>query len=149
MQEDAHTGNHSLRELFNGLRWFVRAGCLRVDDCPTICRGRRCNSRRNAGCAQVAEALAEDLRLVLRVVARPGTDASAVILRSIHTRAAGGRALTRTQNARLQKLHATAVDTLGNLLALKVTAANEQDRAQVRAGPSRTSYGPRISNWLC
>src|SRR5947209_14062632 len=27
MKEDAPQRKHSLRELFNGLRWFVRAGC--------------------------------------------------------------------------------------------------------------------------
>ena len=27
MKEDAPPREHSLRELFNGLRWFVRAGC--------------------------------------------------------------------------------------------------------------------------
>jgi transposase len=27
MKEDAPQREHSLRELYNGLRWFVRAGC--------------------------------------------------------------------------------------------------------------------------
>ena len=27
MKEDAPQREHSLRELYNGLRWFIRAGC--------------------------------------------------------------------------------------------------------------------------
>ena len=84
-----------------------------------------------AGCF---EALAEDLRLVLRVVAGRTDAPSAVILDSRtlqSTPESGGRAgFDGHKKRKGSKLHA-AVDTLGHLLAVKVTAANEQDRAQV------------------
>ena len=80
--------------------------------------------------------MAEDLRVLLRVLAGRNDSPSAVIVdsRTIQsTPESGGRggydgAKKRTGS----KVHA-AVDTLGHLLALKVTAANEQDREQVGA----------------
>jgi len=99
-----------LRELFNGLRWLVRAGCF--------------------------EALAEDLRALLRTLAGRDAAPSAMILdsRTIQsTPESGGRAgYDGAKKRKGSKVHA-AVDTLGHLLALKVTAANEQDREQVGA----------------
>jgi transposase len=84
-----------------------------------------------AGCF---EAMAHDLRLLLRLgVQREGTP-SAVILdsRTVQsTPGSGARAgFDGHKKRKGSKVHA-AVDTLGHLLALKVTAANAQDRAQV------------------
>lgn len=75
-----------------------------------------------------------DLRWLLRL-ATGGNDApSAAILDSRtlqSTPESGGRAgYDGAKKRKGSKVHA-AVDTLGHLLALKVTAANEQDRAQV------------------
>ena len=45
MKEDAPQREHSLRELYNGLRWFVRAGC----PWRRSWTAARCNPRRRAG----------------------------------------------------------------------------------------------------
>jgi transposase len=135
MRADAPQRQHALRELFNGLRWFVRAGCpwrMMPNDLPPWTAVQQQTQRwLRAGCF---EALAEDLRLVLRVVAGRTDAPSAVILDSRtlqSTPESGGRAgFDGHKKRKGSKLHA-AVDTLGHLLAVKVTAANEQDRAQV------------------
>ena len=84
-----------------------------------------------AGCF---EAMAHDLRKVLRLLAGRHTEPSAVILdgRTLQsTPESGARAgYDGHKRKKGSKVHA-AVDTLGHLLALKVTAANEQERAQV------------------
>lgn len=84
-----------------------------------------------AGCF---EALAEDLRTVLRLAAGRKAQPSAAILDSRTLRStpeSGARAgyygAKRKQGA---KLH-LAVDTLGHLLALHVTSAGADDRAEV------------------
>src|SRR5579863_10773727 len=84
-----------------------------------------------AGCF---EAMVDDLRLLLRgVKGRRGQPSAAIfdsrVLQS--TPESGGRAgYDGAKRRKGSKVHA-AVDTLGNLLALLVTPANEQDRAQV------------------
>lgn len=78
--------------------------------------------------------MAHDLRLLLRLAAQREGTPSAVILdsRTVQsTLESGARAGFDGHKKRNgAKLHA-AVDTLGHLLALKVTPANEQDHAQV------------------
>src|SRR5215468_2173527 len=78
--------------------------------------------------------MAEDLRLLLRLSVGRQVAPNAVILDSRtlqSTPESGGRAgYDGAKKRKDSKVHAT-VDTLGNLLALKVTAANEQERAQV------------------
>ena len=85
----------------------------------------------SAGCF---EQLAEDLRAVLRLAAERDAEPSAAILDSRTLRAtpesgerAGYDGAKRKQGS---KLH-MAVDTLGHLMALHVTSANADDRAQV------------------
>jgi transposase len=84
-----------------------------------------------AGCF---EAMAHDLRKLLRLFSQKETQPSAVILdgRTLQsTPESGGRAgYDGYKRKKGSKVH-VAVDTLGHLLALKVTAANEQERAQV------------------
>jgi transposase len=84
-----------------------------------------------AGCF---EAMAADLRALLRLLAQRDARPTAVILDSRtlqSTPESGARAgFDGHKKRKGSKVHA-AVDTLGHLLALKVTAANEQDRAQV------------------
>lgn len=136
MKEDAPQREYALRELFNGLRWFVRAGCpwrMLPNDLPPWHAVQQ-QTRRwvRAGCF---ENLAEDLRLLLRLSAgRPDAPSAAILdsrtLQSTPER--DGRAgYDGAKKRKGSKVHA-AVDTLGHLLALKVTAANEQDRAQVK-----------------
>ena len=136
MREDAPQREHPLRELFNGLRWFVRAGCpwrMLPNDLPPWYAVQQQTQRWvRAGCF---ENLAEDLRRLLRLGAGRNAAPSAAILDSRtlqSTPESGGRAgYDGAKKRKGSKVH-IAVDTLGNLLALKVTAANEQDRAQVQ-----------------
>ena len=137
MKEDAPQRQHELRGIYNGLRWFVRAGCpwrmLPHDLPPWTAVQQQTRRWVRAGCF---EAMAHDLRAVLRLAAGKKAAPSAVILDSRtlqSTPESGGRAgFDGAKKRKGSKVHA-AVDTLGHLLALKVTAANEQDRAQVGA----------------
>jgi transposase len=137
MKEDAPQRTYPLRELFNGLRWLVRAGCpwrMMPNDLPPWTAVEQ-QTRRwlRAGCF---ESMAEDLRLLLRLSAGRADVPSAAILDSRtlqSTPESGARAgFDGHKKRKGSKVHA-AVDTLGHLLALKVTPANEQDRAQVAA----------------
>jgi transposase len=135
MTEEAPQRDYSLREVFNGLRYQVRGGLawrMMPHDLPpwhTIYQ----QARRwiKAGCF---EAMAHDLRAILRMALERKPDPSAVILdsRTIQsTPESGARAgFDGHKKRKGSKVHA-AVDTLGHLLALVVTPANEQDRAQV------------------
>jgi transposase len=135
MKEDAPQRDYSLRELFNGLRWLIRAGCpwrMMPNDLPPWHAVQQQTQRWvRAGCF---EHIAADLRLLLRSSADRNATPSAAILDSRtlqSTPESGGRAgYDGAKKRKGSKVHA-AVDTLGYLLALKVTAANEQDRAQV------------------
>src|SRR5437879_7981556 len=83
-----------------------------------------------AGCFEI---MVEDLRSLLREFAgrKPRPTAMVVdsrTLQSTRSRARGGYDGAKRKKG--SKVH-LAVDTLGHLLALHVTAANEQDRQQV------------------
>jgi transposase len=97
--------------------------------------GPPCTSRRERWIAAgVFEALVHDLRAVLRLAADRAPQPSAVVLdaRTLQSSCeSGGRAgYDGAKRRRGSKVH-MAVDTLGQLLALRVTPANEDDRAQV------------------
>jgi transposase len=135
MTEDAPQRDHSLREVFNGLRWLVRAGAawrLMPHDLPpwhTVYQ----QSHRGLK-AGVFEAMVQDLREVLRVAQGRNAQPSAAIFDSRtlqSTPESGTRAgYDGAKRRRGSKVH-MAVDILGHLLAAHVTAANEQDRSQV------------------
>ena len=137
MREDAPQRRYPLRELFNGLRWFVRAGAdwrLMPHDLPpwhAVYEQARRWER-----AGVFEAIVHDLRRLLRLAEGRGAEPTAAILDSRTLQSSpesGGRAgYDGYKRRRGSKVH-LAVDTLGHLLALLVTPANEQDRAQVAA----------------
>lgn len=138
MREDAPQREHALRSIFDALRWMVRAGCpwrlMPTNMPPWKAVYEQTQRWIKAG---VFEAMAHDLRVILRVVVekRRGQP-SAVIMdsRTVQsTPESGARAGYDGHKRRKgSKVH-IAVDTLGHLLALKVTAANEQERAQVAA----------------
>ncbi len=135
MKEAAPQRDYPLREVFNGLRWFVRAGCpwrMMPNDLPPWYVVFQQTQRWLK--AQCFEAMAHDWRAVLRRARDRNQDPSAVILDSRtlqSTPESGGRAgFDGHKKRKGSKVHA-AVDTLGHLLALHVTPANEQDRAQV------------------
>ncbi len=135
MQEEAPQRDYPLRGLFNALRYMIRAGCpwrMIPNDLPPWSTVHQQAQRWiKAGCF---EAMAHDLREVLRVAAEKPAQPSAVILdgRTLQsTPESGHRAgYDGYKRKKGSKVHA-AVDTLGHLLALKVTPANEQERAQV------------------
>src|SRR5579871_2892915 len=135
MREDAPQGDYSLREVFNGLRWIMRTGAqwrMMPNDLPPWSTVHQQAQRwLKAG---VFEAMVHDLRVVLRLAAGRNEQPSAAIFDSRTLQSspesserAGYDGAKRRQGSKLQM----AVDTLGNLLAAHVTAASEQDRAQV------------------
>jgi transposase len=135
MREDAVQRDYSLRAMFNAVRYMVRAGCpwrmIPNDLPPWSAVHQQAQRWIKAGCF---EAMAHDLRKMMRLLAERNTQPRAVILdgRTMQsTPESGARAgYDGYKRRKGSKVHA-AVDTLGNLLALKVTAANEQERAQV------------------
>src|SRR5215468_7765681 len=137
MNEDAPQREHDLREVFNGLRWIVRTGSqwrMMPHDLPPWAAVYQQTQRwLQAG---VFEAIVHDLRVVLRVAQGRKAQPTAAILDSRTLQSSpesGHRAgYDGAKRKRGSKVH-IAVDTAGQLLALRVTAANEQDRAQVEA----------------
>ena len=135
MREEAPQREHSMRAVFNALRYMVRAGCpwrmIPNDMAPWYTVHQQAQRWIKAGCF---EAMAHDLRKVLRLLADKHYQPSAVILdgRTLQSTPESGKRAGYDGYKRKKgsKVHA-AVDTLGHLLALKVTAANEQERAQV------------------
>jgi transposase len=137
MRETAPQREYSLRAVFNALRWMARAGAawrmLPHDFPPWAAVYQQTQRWLKAG---VFETIVEDLRVVLRVAQGRAGQPSAAILDSRTLQSSpesGHRAgYDGAKRKRGSKVH-IAVDTLGQLLALRVTAANEQDRAQVEA----------------
>src|SRR6185369_15719593 len=136
MAETAPQREYSLRAVFNALRWMARTGAswrMMPHDLPpwTVVYQQTQRWLR----AGVFEAIVEDLRAVLRVAQGRAGQPSAAILDSRTLQSSpesGHRAgYDGAKRKRGRKVH-IAVDPLGQLLALRVTAANEQARAQVR-----------------
>jgi transposase len=135
MSEDAPQRRYELREMFNALRWMARAGAawrmLPTNFPPWEMVYQQTQRWLNAGCF---EAMVSDLRSVLRVAQERQGQPSAVILdgRTLQsTCESGPRAgYDGHKRKRGSKVH-MAVDTLGLLLAVHITPANEQERAQV------------------
>src|SRR5918995_2086375 len=137
VREDAPQRTHDLREVFNGLRWLVRSGApwrMLPHDFPPWEAVYQQTQRWLA--AEVFEAMVHDLREVLRLAQGRASGPTAAILDSRTLRStpeSGHRAgYDGAKRKKGSKLHA-AVDTLGHLLALRVTPATEQDRGQVEA----------------
>jgi transposase len=135
MTAEAPQRTHSLREVFNGLRWLVRAGAswrMMPNDLPPWEAVYQQTQRWLK--ASAFEAIVHDLRVMLRLAEGRKGQPSAAILDSRtlqSTPESGPRAgYDGAKRKRGSKVH-MAVDTLGHLLALHITAANEQDRAQV------------------
>jgi len=134
-REDAKQREHSLRAVFNALRWLVRSGAhwrmMPHDLPPWPVVYQQTQRWIRAGCF---ETMVEDLRSLLREFAgrKPQPTAMIADSRTLQsTPESGARAgYDGAKRRKGSKVHA-AVDTLGNLLALHVTAADEQDRAQV------------------
>ncbi|MBV9037254.1 MAG: IS5 family transposase [Acidobacteriaceae bacterium] len=135
MTPDAPQRLYPLREVFNGLRYVVKTGCpwrwMPHDLPPWDIVYYQAQRWIRAG---VFEQLVHDLREVLRLQAGRKAQPTAAILDSRTLRStpeSGARAgYDGAKKKKGSKVH-LAVDTLGHLLALHVTPANEQDRAQV------------------
>ena len=135
MDEAAPQRRHDLREVFNGLRFIVRTGLQwrsMPHDLPPWEAVYQQTRRWLA--AGVFEAMVGDLRALLRLAEGRAPQPTAAIFdsRTVQSTAeSGGRAgYDGHKRRRGAKVHA-AVDTLGHLLALHVTPADAQDRAQV------------------
>ncbi len=137
MSEAAPQREYPLREVFNGQRWIVRAGArgrLLPNDLPP--REAVYQQPQRWLQAGLFEAIVNDLRQLLRVAAGRKAQPSGAILDSRTLQSSpesGARAgYDGAKRRKGSKVH-VAVDTLGQLLALRVTPANEQDRDQVAA----------------
>ena len=135
MTEDAPQREYALREVFNGLRWLIRAGApwrMMPNDLPPWAVVYQQTQRwLKAG---VFESMAHDLRAVLRLADGRQRQPTAAIMDSRtlqSTPESGARAgYDGAKRRKGSKVH-MAVDTLGHLLALHVTPADQQDRDQV------------------
>lgn len=135
MKEDAPQRDHPLREVFNGLRYVVRSGAawrMMPNDLPPWHAVYQQTQRWMA--AGVFEQIVHDLRMLLREIDGRNPQPRAAIFdgRTMQsTPESGARAGYDGHKKRKgSKVH-LAVDTLGQLLAVTVTPANEQERAQV------------------
>jgi transposase len=131
-----------LRDVFDALRWLVRTRAawryLPGDFSPWEAVYQQTQRWLKA---EVFETMAHDLRELLRLTQKREKEPSAAILVRVAPRR-DGRTVQSTPESghragfdghkrkRGSKVHA-AIDTLGLLLAVVVTPANEQERAQV------------------
>jgi transposase len=137
LRESAEQRQHSLREVFNGLRYLVRYGvawrAMPNDLPPWAAVYQQAQRWLAAGCFEM---LVHDLRAVLRLAAGRKEEPTAAVLDSRTLRStpeSGHRAAwDGYKRTRGSKLH-MAVDTLGHVLAVQVTPANTSDRAAVAA----------------
>ncbi len=135
LDEAAPQRTHDLREVFNALRWIVRTGApwrmLPHDVPPWAAVYQQTQRWLRAG---VFETMVHDLRVLIRVADGRKRQPSAVIRdgRTVQSTAESGQRAGYDGHKRRQgsKTH-LAVDTLGLLLAVHVTPANEQARAHV------------------
>jgi transposase len=135
MTEDAPQRAYPLREVFNGLRWLVRAGAtwrmIPHDLPPWWVVYQQTQRWLKAG---VFADIVHDLRRLLRLAVGRDPEPTAAIFdgRTLQsTPESGARAGYDGHKHRKGSKTHIAVDTLGHLLALHVTPANEQERAQV------------------
>ena len=114
--------------------------------CPTTClRGRRSTSKRGDGSKRVSSRRWSTTCACSCGFRRPEPEPTAAILDSRTLRStpeSGPRGgYDGHKGKKGSKVHA-AVDTLGQLLALRVSPANEDDREEVKNSPRRYSKRP-------
>ncbi len=134
-REDNKSRVYSLREVFNAVRYVVKGGnqwCLMPHDLPPWRVAYQQMQRwLEAGCFEI---LVADVQSLLREFGGRKGQPTAVCIDSRtlqSTPESGARAgYDGAKRRKGSKVH-IAVDTLGHLLALKVTAASAGDREQV------------------
>lgn len=135
VREDAPQREYDLREVLNGLRWVVRTGSpwryMPHDLPPWEAVYQQTRRWLKAG---MFEKIVHDLRVLLRLSEGRESEPTAAILDSRTLRStpeSGSRGgYDGHKGKKGSKVHA-AVDTLGHLLALLVSPANEDDRKKV------------------
>ena|SRR5579883_63479 len=135
LREDAGQRDYALRDAFDALRWVIKTGAqwrfLPHDFPPWPAVYQQARRWLAAGCF---EDIVHDLRELLRITNGRNPSPSAVILdgRTLQsTPESGTRAGFDGHKMRNgSKIH-IAVDTLGHLLALRVTSGKDQERDQV------------------
>jgi transposase len=136
-REDAGQREHDLREVFDAVRYVARSGCawrmVPGDLPPWAAVYQQFRRWLDAG---VFEVLVADVQSIVREWAGRKGQPSAICIDSRtlqSTPESGARAgYDGAKRRKGSKVH-IAVDTLGHLLALKVTAADRGDREQVAA----------------
>ena len=135
MTPDALQRRHDLREVFNALRYLVRSGVpwrMVPNDLPPWPAVYQ-QARRWMDAGAFAAAV-HDLRLLLRVLkGRKAQPTAAIVDARVlqSTPESGHRAGYSGAKRRKGSKVPAAVETLGHLLALTVTAASEDERTQV------------------
>lgn len=137
MSDEAPQRKYPLRDLFDALRWIVRAGApwrMMPGDLPPWEAVYQQTMRWiKWGCF---EAIVHDVRELLRQAMNKKAQPSVAIFdgrtlqSSVESGGEGRAGYDGAKRKKGSKVH-MAVDTLGHLLALVVTPANEQERAQV------------------
>jgi len=136
MPLEAAQRTHDLREVFNALRYIVRGGIpwrMLPNDLPPWYTVYQQSQRWLA--AGSFEAIVHDLRMMLRLAQGRDAQPTAAIFdaRTMQsTPESGARAgYDGYKRKKGSKVH-MAVDTIGHLLAMHATPANEQERDQVK-----------------
>ena len=135
MREDAPQREHPLRALFNGLRYLAHTGCpwrYLPHDLPPWSAVYQQWERWRDG--RVFERIVHDLNELQRMLLGRAATPTAVIFdgRTLQSPPERGRraGYDGAKRRKGSKAH-IAVDTLGQLLSVVVTPANEQERTQV------------------
>lgn len=134
--QDAGQRKYPIREVLNALMWMARTGAqwayLPNDFPPPETVRQQAHRWFEAECFQNA---AHDVRLIARVEQGKNSEPTAIVIDSRtlqSTPESGHRAgFDGAKKRKGTKVH-LAVDTLGHVVAILTTPANEQDRAQVK-----------------
>jgi transposase len=137
LPQTAAQRRHDLREVFSAVRYIVRTGApwrwLPTNFPPWEAVYQQTQRWIAAGCF---EAIVHDLRLLVRAASgrRPQPSTAIVDSRTLRSTVESGQRAGVDGHKRIRgsKVHAV-VETMGTLLALAVTPANEAERRQLSA----------------
>src|SRR5215831_4215386 len=137
LPQTAAQRRHDLREVFNAVRYMVRTGApwrwLPTNFPPWEAVYQQTRRWIAAGSF---EAIVQDLRLLVRAAAgrRPQPSVAIVDSRTLRSTVESGQRAGVDGHKRVRGSKVPAVvDTMGTLLALAVTPANDAERRQIRA----------------